>query len=214
MKSMQFFANTFAASVAGIFGYRAFAGLIETEQAYSASSFFDGGLLVANLISLVLVACALRARYEAVDVSLRQWCQNVALSLATFMLASATVAGFMLSIPAGIIAVIVGFVVFSLVLRELRDSVEDYAKGKEFILALPIALAILSALIMGSVINDHPIPAFALICIMMYFGGLFSTIFFGEVSKDDPSDVMVVESVAEPQGPASDAPGQLVDKRV
>ena len=217
MKSVQFFANSFAASVALIFGFRAFAGLIDSGPAYSAPSFFSGGMLVANIISVILVACALRARYETADTSLRLWCENVVLTIATFTLASVVVITFMASMLVGILTSVAGFVIYSLMLRELRDSIKGYANGKEFGLVPTMALAILGTAGTGFLIDDHPFVAFVVMCLLMYFSAAASlSDFFGAVAVPKNARGVMVEMgpVAEPQKHASDATGQVVDKRV
>jgi hypothetical protein len=211
MKTVQFFANTLAASVAGIFGFRAFAGLVETEQAYNPSSFFAGGMLVANLIALVLIVCALRARYETTDTSLRQWCQNIVLTLCTFIFASVVVITFMSSIPLGIIATVVCFVIFSLVLREFRDSVEDYVDRKEFVLVPPMALATFGIVGTSFFIDDHPLVAFVVMGVLMVFGAGLSSM-ENRIASD--GDVLLKDELAAGTKPASDAPGQQVNIRV
>ncbi|MBP6868956.1 MAG: hypothetical protein KBC16_02500 [Candidatus Pacebacteria bacterium] len=211
MKTVQFFANSFAVSVALVFGFRAFAGLVETEKPYSADAFFAGGMLVASLIALVLVACALRARHESVEMSLRLWCQNVVLTLATFIFASAVVMTFMSSLALGIVATVVGFVIYSLVLREFRDSVENYTSRKEFVLIL--ATAIIGTLVTGLFIDDHPVLAFGIMGVLMVFGAV-APLSVVTVPENAIGVVVKTDPVAEPQKLASDGTGQLVDKRV
>lgn len=210
---MQFFVNIFAASVALIFGFRAFAGLVETEKPYNADAFFAGGMLVAGFVAFAFIAYALRDRYKTADASIRQWYQNVVLTFGAFMLALATVAGFMSSIPAGIISVIVGFVVFVLTLREFRDGVEGYENGKELALMPSMVLAIFGTVGTSFFIDERPILAFALVSLLMFVGAITSGSIV-TVPKNAVGVVVKHDPGAEPQKPASDAPGQIVDRRV
>lgn len=217
MRTTQFFVNIFTASVAAVFGFRAFANLIETEKPYNADAFFTGILMFWGFLAAVLIFFAARAFYSTDDYFIRRWLKAVMLSITTSVVALIVVMSWMLGLSLGILVSLIAFGAFGLIVREAREIITDYEKGKELYFVPPIVFTALGTLAMSYMIDDHPVVSLVVMSVLMAFASA-TTLWFASGHVTVPKEAVGVKVVMESPKSApvrdSDAPGQLVDKRV
>lgn len=216
MKTMQFFVNIFTVSVAAVIGARAFANLIETEKPYNADAFFTGILVFWGVLAVALIYFAARAFYGTDDYFLKRWLKAVMLGSTTSIVALIVVMSWMLGIAPGLIVSFIGFGAFGLIVREARDIITGYQKGQELYFVPPVVFTALGTLAMSYMVDDHPLVAFIVMSALMAFASA-TTLWFraGYITvPEEAVGVSVMGSPASAPRRESDAPGQLVDKRV